>query len=337
MRTSTLVVISIIVSISVLTWLVSIWQYDVMMSSMMTFYSPSALSLFVVIWTAGMAAMMFPAIVPMILVYNRLIDTSNTKNNAGDGNSQIIHHKSNNDPNDNDIEEAEHERGALNSLRSKLRSKSYDIILFVSAYLAIWALTGIILLVGWSLLLDTLLSHLGENDVQDQFVLTNTIYGIVLIVSGGYQFSSLKTRCLGYCESPLSFFMRRWQKGKAGALKMGMYHGLYCLGCCWPYFLLMVALGWMNVIWMALFAAIIFAEKVWSSGGLWIARIAGIGFIALGIVSSIGAISLPSDSMSSSSSSNGDGGMMMPMDMSSSSPDSMMYVSTSSPDDVNID
>jgi hypothetical protein len=99
----------------------------------------------------------------------------------------------------------------------------------------------------------------------------------------------------------------------------------------------MVALGWMNVIWMALFAAIIFAEKVWSSGGLWIARIAGIGFIALGIVSSIGAISLPSDSMSSSSSSNGDGGMMMPMDMSSSSPDSMMYVSTSSPDDVNID
>jgi predicted metal-binding membrane protein len=107
---------------------------------MMTFYSPSALSLFVVIWTAGMAAMMFPAIVPMILVYNRLIDTSNTKNNAGDGNSQIIHHKSNNDPNDNDIEEAEHERSALNSLRSKLGSKSYDIILFVSAYLAIWAL-----------------------------------------------------------------------------------------------------------------------------------------------------------------------------------------------------
>ena len=55
--------------------------------------------------------------------------------------------------------------------------------------------------------------------------------------------------------------MRRWQKGKAGALKMGTYHDLYCLGCCWPYFLLMVVLGWMNVLWMGLFAAIIFAEK----------------------------------------------------------------------------
>ena len=63
MKTSTLVIIFIVVLISALTWLVSIWQYDAMMSSMMTFYNPAALSLFVVIWTAGMAAMMFPAIV----------------------------------------------------------------------------------------------------------------------------------------------------------------------------------------------------------------------------------------------------------------------------------
>ncbi|HZA71270.1 MAG TPA: DUF2182 domain-containing protein [Nitrososphaeraceae archaeon] len=56
----------------------SIWQYDAMMSSMTTFYhNPAALTLFVVIWIAGMAAMMFPAIVPMILIYNRLIDTNN--------------------------------------------------------------------------------------------------------------------------------------------------------------------------------------------------------------------------------------------------------------------
>jgi hypothetical protein len=92
MRTSTLVIISVIVIISVLTWLVSIWQYDAMMSSMMTFYNPSALSLFVVVWTAGMAAMMFPAIVPIILAYNRLIDTNKTKNNVGVGNTQLTYH-----------------------------------------------------------------------------------------------------------------------------------------------------------------------------------------------------------------------------------------------------
>lgn len=333
MKTSTLVIISIVILISALTWIVSIWQSDAMMSSMMAFYSPAALSLFVVIWTAGMAAMMFPAIVPMILFYNRLIDTNKTKNNASNGNSQITYHQSNDGPDNsndnntnNDIghptEQIEGENGALNSLRYRLRSKSYDIILFVSAYLVIWAITGIILLVGWSFLLDTLILQLGLGNSQQSI---NTIFGIVLVVSGIYQFSPLKAKCLGYCESPLSFFMRRWQKGGAGALKMGTYHGLYCLGCCWPYFLLMVALGWMNVFWMGLFAAIIFVEKIWARGGLWIARITGIGLILLGIMSSTGIISLPSDSMSGG----GDNDMTMSMDMSPSSSENMMSMDMS--------
>jgi predicted metal-binding membrane protein len=68
-------------------------------------------------------------------------------------------------------------------------------------------------------------------------------FGVLLIISGLFQFSRLKTKCLGYCESPISFFMRRWSSRTVGAVKMGTYHGLYCLRCCWPYFLLMVALG----------------------------------------------------------------------------------------------
>jgi hypothetical protein len=72
---------------------------------------------------------------------------------------------------------------------------------------------------------------------------------------------------------------------------------------------------------MGLFASIIFAEKIWTRGGLWISRVTGIGFITLGILSLTGAVSLPSDLMSSGSSSSGDSEMMMSMDMSSSSPD----------------
>ncbi len=340
MNTSALIIIAIVISISLLTWLVSIWQYDAMMSSMMTFYhNPAALSIFVVIWTAGMAAMMFPAIVQMILVYNRLISMNNAPNNNlgnSNSNSQMAYHRSSNDLNydsitNNGIGHLAEGGGDKSNINHRLRnilqskSKSPDIILFVSAYLAIWALTGIVLLAGWSFFFDTLFLQLGLNDSQQQQLLsTNTIYGIVLIVAGIYQFSSLKTKCLGYCESPLSFFMRRWQKGRAGALKMGMYHGLYCLGCCWPYFLPMVALGWMNVLWMGLFAAIIFTEKVWTRGGLWIARITGIGFIALGILSATALISLPSDSMNSGDEEDDDEMMRMSMDMPSSSSDNMM-------------
>lgn len=305
MKTSTLVIIIIVVSISIITWLVSIWQYDAMMSSMMTYYSsPAAISLFVVIWTAGMAAMMFPAIIPMIIIYNRFIDNTGGSSEASSNkhSTQILYHKTENALNESSESNKQHIiKGSNEGKRSIIKRsiyafqpKSYTITLFVASYLAIWAITGIVLLVGWSFFLDTLLLQLGLDDVgstQRQQVTVSTIYGIVLTISGLYQFSSLKRRCLGYCESPLSFFMRRWQKGKIGALKMGTYHGLYCLGCCWPYFLLMVALGSMNVLWMGLFAAIIFVEKVLPKGSRWVVRITGMAFIATGILSATGVIS----------------------------------------------
>jgi predicted metal-binding membrane protein len=115
----------------------------------------------------------------------------------------------------------------------------------------------------------------------------DAIYGAILIISGAYQFSPLKSKCLGYCESPMSFFMRRWKDGSSGAIKMGVWHGMYCLGCCWPYFLLMVALGWMNLLWMGLFAAIIFGEKIWRKG-IWVARAAGVGLAIAGILMLVG-------------------------------------------------
>ena len=87
----------------------------------------------------------------------------------------------------------------------------------------------------------------------------------------------------------MSFFMRRWTDGTSGALKMGLYHSIYCLGCCWAYFLVMVVLGWMNLLWMGLFAGIIFGEKMWSRG-IWIARAAGIGLTVVGILVAAGML-----------------------------------------------
>jgi hypothetical protein len=121
------------------------------MSSMMMFYnSPVALSLFVMIWTAGMAAMMFPAIIPMILFYNRLIDNnsnnSNSNSNTGTNhNSQTLHQRnrdirndSNNNDNWNIIKQNENKtnKSMIHSLRCILQSKSYQISLFLSSYLA---------------------------------------------------------------------------------------------------------------------------------------------------------------------------------------------------------
>ena len=157
---------------------------------------------------------------------------------------------------------------------------TFNVILFIGMYLIIWALTGLALLLGWSVAMNFFMSGLSSSNVA-------IVFGIILIISGIYQFTPLKNKCIGYCESPLSFFMKRWKKGTVGAIKMGAYHGLYCIGCCWPYFLIMLALGLMNLVWMSLFAAIIFGEKMWRKG-IWIARFFGIALIILGLSTSLG-------------------------------------------------
>ena len=243
-KISKILILSLI-SISALSWSISKDQSDMMMAMMS--YDPLAITLFTLIWTAGMTAMMFPAITPMVLLYYKLV-TSHVAS------SSVIEKK----------------------------SYSLKMILFVSSYLAIWSMTGLALLFGWSIPINYLQPQFEANQLQ-------ILFGILLIISGAYQFSSLKTKCLVYCESPLSFFGRRWRNGIVGAIKMGAYHGLYCLGCCWPYFLLMVALGWMNLIWMGLFALIIFGEKIWSKG-IWVARLAGLAFIIVGLIRIVGTM-----------------------------------------------
>ena len=258
-------------SIAAISWILSKDQPD-MMTAMMN-YNPIAISLFTISWTAGMAAMMFPAIAPMVLLYNRLIKNNGGGNTLGKGMSpsQTSVFAERNDEDDNTVKREKRPSLLLSNLTG-----SINITFFVGSYLLVWAITGVVLLLAWSIPVNYFFMHFKTSQIQ-------IIYGIVLIVSGVYQFSSLKTKCLGYCESPLSFFMRRWRSGTTGAVKMGIYHGLYCLGCCWPYFLLMVALGWMNLLWMALFAGVIFGEKVWSKG-IWVARSAGVSLAIIGIL-----------------------------------------------------
>jgi predicted metal-binding membrane protein len=247
------------------------------MEAMMTL-NPIAISIFTVSWTIGMAAMMFPAIVPIVVLYNRLIIGNNDNNNHIDDSKQKNENK---------------QRQILPLTFSSSINYSLKTILFVASYLSIWSLTGVLLLLSWSILMNNLL-------MTSRIIDLDIVYGILLIISGLYQFSSLKRKCLGYCESPLAFFTRRWKGNSTiGAIKMGTYHGLYCLGCCWPYFLLMVALGWMNIASMLLFAGIIFGEKIWSKG-IWISKFTGIAFTIVGVLTILGIVTLNNDDLNMS-------------------------------------
>jgi predicted metal-binding membrane protein len=105
--------------------------------------------------------------------------------------------------------------------------------------------------------------------------------GILLILAGVYQFTLLKDVCLSNCRTPLGFLLTEWREGKRGALIMGLRHGLYCLGCCWPLMLLLFVIGVMNLLWVALIAGIVLVEKAIPEGR-WVSQVVGMLTIVWG-------------------------------------------------------
>jgi predicted metal-binding membrane protein len=98
--------------------------------------------------------------------------------------------------------------------------------------------------------------------------------GLILLGAGVYQFAPLKKTCLIWCQSPLDFLLTSWREGAGGALRMGIGHGGYCLGCCWVLMALLFVGGVMNLTWIALIAGFVLLERVWARGML-VSRLAG--------------------------------------------------------------
>lgn len=80
-------------------------------------------------------------------------------------------------------------------------------------------------------------------------------------VAAVYQASPLKRRCLTRCRSPLSRILHGWRDGVGGAFRMGVENGLWCVGCCLGLVAALLVLGAMSLLWMALFFAVVTAEK----------------------------------------------------------------------------
>ena len=158
---------------------------------------------------------------------------------------------------------------------------------FASAYLAVWTAFGVVAYVValWAEALAAEWTWLGDNAPR--------IGGAILILAGLYQLTPLKDVCLAKCRSPLAFVLTSWRDGYYGALHMGFEHGLYCLGCCWLFFVVVFPLGMMNVGVLAALVLLIFAEKSLPFGHG--ARLfAAAAFIVYGIVVLVVPEALPS-------------------------------------------
>jgi predicted metal-binding membrane protein len=175
------------------------------------------LGFWVTAWVVMMAAMMFPSISPMVLMYAR-------------------------------IEEGKRQKGQS--------TQTGATAIFVGGYVLVWAAAGLfayaIFEIGRSLDLGFLAWDSGGPYVA----------GGVIIAAAIYQFTPLKDVCLRHCRNPLTFVLMHWRPGRIGALRMGMEHGGWCVGCCWGLMAALFALGVMSIGWMVLIAALIALEKL---------------------------------------------------------------------------
>ena len=153
---------------------------------------------------------------------------------------------------------------------------------FAGAYLLVWSLTGIAafaIAVGGDSLADRW-GFFADNGAR--------IGGVLLVAAGLYQVTPLKNVCLSKCRSPMAFVLNSWRDGTAGAFRMGIDHGVYCLGCCWLLFLILFPLGMMNIAVLALVTVAIFIEK-----SLPIGRQAALAFGAALVVYGLVVIAAP--------------------------------------------
>jgi predicted metal-binding membrane protein len=172
---------------------------------------------FLGVWVVMMAAMMFPSIAPMVLMFVR-------------------------------IQEGKRDRGQ--------EAPAGATALFVGGYLVAWATAG---LVGYAIVE-------GVRELDLSFLAWDEggpyVAGGVIVAAAIYQLTPLKDVCLRHCRSPLMFLLNHSHPGRLGAMRMGVEHGGFCVGCCWMLMAALFALGVMSLGWMAFIAALIAVEKL---------------------------------------------------------------------------
>jgi predicted metal-binding membrane protein len=149
-------------------------------------------------------------------------------------------------------------------LRSRRRrTAAAHVAALVAGYLLAWAGFGVVAY-GISRALGKL-APMGMAAAPSRLAVWSA--AITLAVAGLYQFTPLKARCLRHCRSPLGFLLHFGNySGRFRDVRVGAYHGGYCVGCCWSLMLVLVAVGVMNMAWMTGLTAVVFVEKVWRSG-----------------------------------------------------------------------
>ena len=153
-------------------------------------------------------------------------------------------------------------------------SPKLRVALFTGGYLAAWGAFSV-LAAGAQIALARFALLLPE-----QLTVSTWLGALLVALAGVYQLTPLKNVCLRGCRSPAEFLSSHWRRGSGGAFRMGIQHGLYCVGCCWLLMGLLFVVGIMNLLWVAAIAALVLIEKLMPNGET-TAEIGGVALLLL--------------------------------------------------------
>jgi predicted metal-binding membrane protein len=160
--------------------------------------------------------------------------------------------------------------------RSVERGAASQIYALAAGYLAAWTAFSLGATIGQRILASLLL-------LTPMMELSSPLLGAaLLLIAGLYQLTPIKQACLRTCQSPFGFLMTRWRSGAGGAFRMGLRHGVYCVGCCWALMLLLFVGGVMNLTVLAALTLFVAFEKLLPLGAFG-ARLSGVLLMATGI------------------------------------------------------
>ncbi len=230
------------------TWAMSVWQLPAGNGELAggDGWSPGYSLIMLAMWWVMMIAMMLPSAAPMILLFARV-------------------YRFNYRP------RADHPAAAG-------IPPATAITLFTLGYLLIWLLFSIAAasvhgLLEWAAIIHPMMMWINVPQLS----------ALLLLIAGVYQLTPLKENCLRHCQQPAQYLTSHWRRGRWGPLRMGVGHGLYCLGCCWALMLLLFVGGAMNLIWIVGLSLWVLIEKL-SPRWPWLQRLSAAALIGGGVL-----------------------------------------------------
>ena len=145
---------------------------------------------------------------------------------------------------------------------------------FAAGYMVAWA--------GFSAVAAAVQATLAALSLPVPFAMDAPVLSAAALgLAGTFQFTRLKEACLSHCRSPAGFLLTRWRPGAAAAARLGIGHGLYCVGCCWALMALALVVGMVDLLWMGVLMAVMVAETTLPFGAR-LTRPIGVALLASG-------------------------------------------------------